>query len=271
MALGIGAGTGQDGIGHIALVPERVGAAKQARGAQGQLVGVGAGQADGFELAGRGGVGGSIEPARNILPIMRRERIERPALAERPIDRAPPVATIRPARAHCPPRRRQPAGNRPQPRRQQCLQPLPQRLGQPRRRAAGADSDHHRIAFDDGGRGEIAQLRPVDDIDQQPARLEPRRRRISLRALQRNDRDGGVRRLIVGQHRPRPLQQAPLGLGRLTLTQQNNRPPGQPEEDGEAMHCILPLGGAPYPPRNSGSRSAATVAAAGIRSATTAH
>ena len=53
------------------------------------------------------------------------------------------------------------------------------RRRQPGGGAAGADRDQHRIAVDDRGQGEIAQIGPVDDVDQHAARASAARRPAS--------------------------------------------------------------------------------------------
>jgi hypothetical protein len=70
-------------------------------------------------------------------------------------------------------RQRKPA----QPLRQQAFQP--QRSALSRRKPARAHRDQHRIAIDQRGHGEIAQLRAVGDVDQQ---ARARARMASARA-----------------------------------------------------------------------------------------
>ena len=155
----------------------------------------------------------------------------------------------------------------PEARRQQRLQPLAQRRREARRDAAGADRDQHRRAVDDRRRGEVAKRRPVDRIDQDAARLQPidRGERILL-VLDRHhrERSGG---LLADDHRPRPLEQAALGIGRLALAEQDHRPPRQPDEQRQAVKRHP----SPFATlSHAGTRSAARIVSAAMRSATTA-
>ncbi len=146
-----------------------------------------------------------------------------------------------------------------QPRGQHRLQPLSQRLGQPRRRPARADRDQHRIAVDDRGQGEIAQVWIVGRIDQHAARPQPlRRRRVAIR------HDGDPRSAVLLAHdlRARPLQQAALGVGRLARPGQDHRPARQAQKDGQAVHQSA---------SQSGMLSPAISASIGGRARTTAH
>ncbi len=58
----------------------------------------------------------------------------------------------------------------------------------------GADRDQHRIAVEHAGRGEIAQVRPIDDVDQQPAQFEALGRVFVALAFERDEGDLAPRR-----------------------------------------------------------------------------
>ncbi len=89
-------------------------------------------------------------------------------------------------------------------RRNLALQPGLQHAAQNRRSAAGRNRDDERVPVDDRGHDEVAELRPVGDIDQYARAL--RRRVSSGRAPFVVDRDEAKRRI---------LEVAGLGIARL--------------------------------------------------------
>ncbi len=92
-------------------------------------------------------VGGADRARRKLLP-------KTPAAAERQRQRlhawAPMVGGVRPACKAF---------------RDQCFDLGADRLTEYRRGAVGRNADHERRAIDDGAKGKIAEVRPVDDID----------------------------------------------------------------------------------------------------------
>ena len=73
---------------------------------------------------------------------------------------------------------------------QQGFDQLAQAARQHRRRAAGADRDHHLAAIDDGGEDEGRELRPVDDIDRN-ALAASARGNLLIECIARRANDGG--------------------------------------------------------------------------------
>ena len=167
-------------------------------------------------------------------------RIERTAIGQRHVDRTTAIGPVGPAGTDGVARIEQALRQRAGAGRQHRLDPLAHRLGQPGRGARRADRHRQRIAVDDGGRGEIAQSRPVDHIDQQPARFELRRIECGqLGILMRDDAERGVRRMrIVGNHRPGALVQPPLGVRHFAGAQQDDRAPAQVQKERKLAHRL---------------------------------
>ena len=215
---------------------DAIGAAQQPRGAQRQLVGIGRDEPDRLDaIECRGAVGG--QPRGDAAAAA--ERIERTAGGERGIDRAAPGVGCGPARPYRAARRAQLVRQAAERRREQRLEPLAQRLGEPGGGAAGADRDQHGITIDDRRQGEVAQFRPVGDIDEDPACLQPPGRGPGcVEILERDDREASVARL-VDDARARALEQPELGGGRIALADQDDRAIGQAKKDRQAVHRAL--------------------------------
>ena len=161
--------------------------------------------------------------------------------------RAAAMSGIRIARAQGLPCREQRIRQRPEPRRQQALQPQAQRLGQTRRGAARANRQQHRRAINDGGGGEIAKVGPVDDIHQQPGGAQAgrigggavgirTRRGVHMALMGDKGQPGPLRQAggdVVQHQPPRPLHQPALGHGALARAQHDHRLPGDAVEQGQ--------------------------------------
>ena len=165
------------------------------------------------------------------------KRIERAPCCQCRIKCAAAFARIGPARPHYFARLAQRRSQSAQPRRQQCFKPQPQRLGEACRCAPGANRQQHRRAIKNAGNREIAQVRPVRNIDQHPARLEPRRRRFGI--IECNERQSRLCVVFTANHAAHPFDQPALGQRRLALAQHDHRLPGDAVEQGEALdwHC----------------------------------
>jgi hypothetical protein len=192
------------------------------------------------------------------------------------VERTAALGRIGPARAQGPARGKQRPCKRAQPLRQNPFEPQPDMLGQPRRSPARPHRDQHGIAVDQRGRGEIALGRLVDDIDQRAPC--PRPRRIACAGLriivgdkgQPRARVEALRQIIVDDA-PGPLDQPPLGHGRLARAQHDHRMTGDAMEQGQGGEFHIRRSGQPPQASHSGTRSAARIVAGSIRSATIAH
>ena len=164
------------------------------------------------------------------------EQIERAPGIECFVDRPASVAGIGPAVADCPPCRRHRGRQAAEACGQYCLQPLSQRLGEPRRGPSRADRNEHRIAIDDRRQRKIAQIGSIDGVDQYLPRAQSRDARLGLRIIL--DRDDGERGLclLADDHRPRPFEQAALRRRRLSIAHENNRPSRDLHEDRQRLH-----------------------------------
>src|SRR5690606_17938878 len=121
--------------------------------------------------------------------------------------------------------------------REQGFEALAQRRGKAGGGAPGGDRDQYGIAVDNGRRGEIAQIRPVDDIDELAGGLQAGGG--PLRRVERDDgapRSGGARVLLGDGDAARALDKAALGLGGLARAEQEHRLAGEDHEKREAVH-----------------------------------
>ena len=193
------------------------------------------------------------------------QRIERPAFAQRAVQRPPPLGHVWETRLDRPAHGRQRIRQRAQIGRQQLFQPQPQLLGQPRRSAARTHGNQHRIAIENARRREIAQIGPVDDIHQQPRTAQADGIRLAHGGIIMGD-ESEPRAFVyaflhVGDDPPAcPPHQPRLGLGHIALAQHNHRLPGNRVEERQLLHQS----------RKSGTRSASAMLPGRIRSATTA-
>ena len=184
-------------------MPHHVRMAKHPSGAQSQVVGVGAGQGEAV-ISGAGRGIALHQPSLNIVCRFISKWVEPPALTKRRVQRPPPVRCAGKAGPHRVACRSQATGQYAEILGEESLQPLPKRLGQTRRRAAGGDGNQHRVAINDRGPCEVAQIGPVHDINQQAVRAHPRRRSLGLLTLQRDDRHRRAVRLgLIDQNRAR--------------------------------------------------------------------
>ena len=139
-------------------------------------------------------------------------------------------------------------------------------LGEPGRSPVRADRHQHGIAVEHAGGGEVAQLGPVDHVDQQSGASQAQRLRFGRPGVVERDegqpraaRDSGLR--VPLDEAARALDQAPLGFGRRPFPQHDDRLAGHAMEERQRAHYSI----------QSGTRSAAVISSGRMRSATTAN
>ena len=157
-------------------------------------------------------------------------------------------AASRPAFAQLAARRRKGAGEPAKPFGYNGLETQAQVLGQPCGGAAGADGDLHRIALENARGGEVAEVRPVHDIDQQACSAQARGCFLRLvRGDERQARPALYALVSIGNDfAPGAFDQAALGLGSRSLPQHDHRLTGDAVEERQALQSS-----------HSGTRSAA--------------
>ena len=171
-ALGVAAGEFEHGFADAIVVHDHVRLAEQPLGAQRQQVGgtrPGADQEHHAVGGGLAGEGGGELGARLVLPAG--EQQFRGAAGEQLLQGAPPGGEIGQASAEFGPEFIGERGQAAERRRHRGLDARADEPRQHRRRAAGSDRDRERVAIDDGGHDERAELRPVDDVHRHPCRL----------------------------------------------------------------------------------------------------
>jgi hypothetical protein len=228
----IGARAIEDRSRHFTFDVETIGEAKQACGAQRQKLGVG-----GSKLQ-------ALNPPRRRLDLRNRccgivmlgQRIEGASCREQRTDRSAPHIQIGKTGAQRIARGIQSFGKPTETDRQQWFETLAQGCRQTRGGAPSADRNQHGIAIDNCGQGEVAQVRTVDDIDQQAARLEPGYGRLVAVG---NDSQHRLRGIFTDDARARTFEQTRLRLGGRPVADQNDRPAFQPYEDGQAVRIGL--------------------------------
>ena len=121
--------------------------------------------------------------------------------------------------------------------REQRFDALADGFRQPRRRAASADGDSDGGAVDDRGGGEIAEVRAVDDVDEQAAGAEGGGggARFCL-IVDRDEGDGNASFPCLDDPPACALDQAGLGIGSLPFPDHHDGAAGEVQEDGELVH-----------------------------------
>ena len=117
-----------------------------------------------------------------------------------------------------------------------CFEPLPQRLGQPRRRAACSDGDENGVSIHNGGQREIAGGRPVDGVDEHAARLEPGNCRLGLGVLLDRDNGKRSRAVIADDIGACTLEQTALGGGRFAVPQKDDGASLEADKEWKTVH-----------------------------------
>ena len=202
----------------------------------------------------------AVQPTRHGCLVRAAERIERSTLAKRDVQRSPAIVRFGPLRPYRRSRIVEARRERSERFGQQRFEPQAQVLGQPGRRASGADRDQDRIAFEHAGHSEIAQFRPVGDVHEQPARLQPGVGGGGrVRVVQRHEAErGGTVLALLDYHAARPLDQPAFGLAHGAFGHQHDGRVTRAVEDGQRAQS------------HGGTVSAAMMAPGAIRSATVA-
>ena len=228
-AVRIGAGAVEDRGRHVGGMIDPVGLSEPAGFAQGEVVRIGAAEGNAFDTGGGRAVGGG-QPGGDIGLV--RERIERTAGGERGIERMAAGTGIGKAAADRGTRGVECGGERAERRGQQRLDAAAERLDEPGRGAAGADRDQHRIAIDDRGEGEVAEVRAIDGVDQGAGRAKAGDGGLGLGLVL--DCDDGER-AFAADERAGTFEQAALGIGRGAGADQRDGAAGKANEDGQAV------------------------------------
>ena len=123
----------------------------------------------------------------------------------------------------------------------------PDAAGQHRGRALRADGDDDRVAVHDGGRGDVAELRPVDDVDGGARRLGQRvQRRVEPGAPRRDERQRGARE-GGGRDGPILVRDPPGGRKAGELGVERGREHGDPrvglQEEAHLLRGLLAAAG----------------------------
>ena len=209
-AAGVAAPLGDDRLGHQAVIDDDVGFLEGALGAERQqILGARTG-ADQRHMAGE--VRPDLEhPERFALGVL--DAAGKDLLGDRPGEEARPEAAALGDRAERPRHAlAQPLGKPgevAEGRGKQRLDPGADVARKHRRHALAADGDRKRRPVDDGGRVEVAKLRPVDDVDRHAGFLGERHGfpgRSPRAGRCKDQRRAGE----IGGRRPRP---APVGMG----------------------------------------------------------
>ena len=110
-------------------------------------------------------------------------------------------------------------------------------LGQPGRRPASAHRNQQRITVKQAGRGEIAQIRAIDDIDQHAGTAQVDRGHLARFFVVISDKGDphpfiNCAALIIDNDPAGTFDQAARGLGRLSFAQHQHALPGNLVKQG---------------------------------------